>query len=61
MEEHAAEQDKLTDWCKRMGIESASDLAFFFTSYDEAFVRLDVRWPMGGSLRVAKASWERAP
>ena len=30
------EQEKLNTWCSRVGIESASDLAFWFTSYDQA-------------------------
>ena len=32
----AVEQEKLHTWCARVGIESASDLAFWFTSYDQA-------------------------
>ena len=32
----AVEQEKLNSWCARMGIQSASDLAFWFTSYEEA-------------------------
>ena len=32
----AVEQEKLNTWCARMGIQSASDLAFWFTSYEEA-------------------------
>ena len=32
----AVEQEKLNTWCSRVGIESASDLAFWFTSYDQA-------------------------
>lgn len=32
----AVEQERLNTWCARMGIESASDLAFWFTSYDQA-------------------------
>ena len=32
----AVEQEKLNTWCARMGIQSSSDLAFWFTSYEEA-------------------------
>ena len=32
----AVEQVKLNTWCSRVGIESASDLAFWLTSYDQA-------------------------
>ena len=32
----AVEQERLNTWCARVGIESASDLAFWFTSYDQA-------------------------
>ena len=32
----AAQQRKVESWCKDQGIESGSDLAFIFTSYDEA-------------------------
>ena len=32
----AVEREKLNTWCAQVGIESASDLAFWFTSYDQA-------------------------
>ena len=32
----AAQQRKVDAWCKEQGIESTSDLAFIFTSYEEA-------------------------
>ena len=32
----AVEQERLNTWCVAAGIESASDLAFYFVSYDEA-------------------------
>ena len=32
----AVEQEKLNTWCAKVGVQSASDLAFWFTSYEEA-------------------------
>ena len=48
---HAAEQDKLTEWYKSMCMEKASDLAFLYTSYDEALA--GAGRAVAGSSRVA--------